>query len=166
MHPIVQAIYDRRSIRRFTGEAVADVLLEKMVKAGMAAPSGKNKRPWHFVIVNERASLEVMREVLPMAQMIDKAAAAIVVCGDNTEKYWVEDCSAATQNILLAADAMGYAAVWAAIYPDEPRIAAVRSILNIPSVYTPLCAVPVGVHADVLRVSSAFEPTKLHWNSW
>jgi len=166
MHPIIHAIYDRRSIRLFSGETIANPLLEEMVKAGMAAPSGRNRQPWQFGIVTERALLDALYAELPYAKMLDKAAAAIVVCGDPSDKYWVEDCSAATQNILLAADALGYGAVWTAVYRNPEREESVRRILQIPVKWTPLCVIPVGVSADTLKEHNNYDPDKIHWNQW
>ncbi len=121
----LNVIYTRRSVRSFTGEAVAREDLMKILRAGMSAPSAVNVQPWAFVVVTKRETLDELCDTLPYAKMLDKAGAAIIVCGipDKDEvysaDYWVMDCSAASENILLAAHALGLGAVWTAVYVDE-----------------------------------------------
>src|SRR5512135_1609558 len=120
----LRVIYTRRSVRSFTGEAVSRDALMKILRAGMSAPSAVNIQPWAFVTVTDRKTLDRLCERLPYAKMLDTAGAAIVVCGIPGKdevyaaKYWVMDCSAATENILLAAHALGLGAVWTAVYVD------------------------------------------------
>ena len=125
----LNVIYTRLSVRKFTGEKVKREDLTAMLRAGMSAPSAVNVQPWSFVVVTDRATLDKLCEALPYAKMLDKAGAAIIVCGvpdkDNTyaKKYWVMDCSLASGNILLAAHALGYGAVWTAAYAEKDRMA-------------------------------------------
>lgn len=165
-------IYSRRSVRAFTGEAVSREDLIKILKAGMAAPSAVNMQPWAFVVVTERKTLDELCGKLPYAKMLDKAGAAIVVCGlpDKDEvyskKYWVMDCSAATENILLACHALGLGAVWTAVYPDATRVEDVRRILGIPENIVPLNVIPIGVPKEKGKPLDKFKEENIHWEKW
>ncbi len=151
----LKTIHDRTSIRSYTEEAVPASMLETLLRAAMAAPSSRNVQPWLFYIVEDRALLTRLSEELPSARMLAQAPLAIVVCGDtqkgdpNAEQVhnWVMDCSAATQNLLLAAHSLGLGAVWTGVYPYAERISTVRAALNLPGHIVPLNVVPVGFPA-------------------
>ncbi len=168
----LEVIYTRRSVRSFTGEPVSRDDLWKILKAGMSAPSAVNIQPWAFIVVTKREVLDKLCEKLPYAKMLDKAGAAIIVCGiPNKDKiyakdYWVMDCSAASENILLAAHALGLGAVWTAVYVDKERIASVRNILNIPEHIIPLNVIPIGVPKDKGSVTDKFREENIHWEQW
>jgi nitroreductase len=138
----------------------------------MAAPSAKNKQVWEFVVVNERSALDRLATLLPYAKMLLQAPVAIVVCGDvskNTEESelnWVSDCSAAAQNLLLAAESLGLGAVWTAAFPYAGRVAAVRQVTHIPDNITPLCVIPVGYPAKAEPIKDKWHPEKIHYNQW
>lgn len=166
-------IYTRLSVRQFTGEKVKKKDLMAMLRAGMSAPSAVNMQPWAFVVVTDRGTLDKLCEALPYAKMLDKAGAAIIVCGvpDKDEiyskDYWVMDCSLASGNILLAAHALGYGAVWTAAYADKDRIKSVREILSIPENIIPLNVIPVGVPADKdEKPKDKFRDENIHWGKW
>lgn len=165
-------IYTRCSVRSFTGEAVSRDRLVEILRAAMAAPSAVNVQPWAFVAVTERETLNALCERLPYAKMLDRAGGAIVVCGipDKDERYskdyWVMDCSAATENLLLACHALGLGAVWTAVHPGEDRIAAVREILGIPQTIIPLNVIPIGVPKENGRVVDKFREENIHWERW
>lgn len=166
-------MYTRHSVRQFTGEKVKREDLMEMLKAGMSAPSAVNVQPWAFVVVTERGTLDKLCEALPYAKMLDKAGAAIIVCGipdkDDTyaKKYWVMDCSLASENILLAAHALGYGAVWTAAYADKERMKSVREILSIPENIIPLNVIPVGIPANKDEKSKdKFKDENIHWEKW
>jgi nitroreductase len=150
----LNVIYTRRSVRKFTGEKVKEEDLAAILRAGMSAPSAVNVQPWAFVAVTDRDILNELCKSLPYAKMLDKAGAAIIVCGipdkDDTyaKQYWVMDCSLASGNILLAAHALGYGAVWTAVYVDSDRVRSVRRILSIPENIIPLNVIPIGIPAD------------------
>ena len=170
---ILDVIYTRRSVRKFTGEKVKKEDLDRMLRAGMSAPSAVNVQPWAFVVVTDRKTLDELCEVLPYAKMLDKAGAAIIVCGipdkDDTyaKKYWVMDCSLASGNILLAAHALGYGAVWTAAYADNERVRSVRSILSIPENIIPLNVIPIGVPEDKdAKPVDKFKEENIHWEKW
>jgi nitroreductase len=168
----LDVIYTRRSVRSFTGEPVSREDLMKILRAGMSAPSAVNVQPWAFIVVTERETLDELCDKLPYAKMLDKAGAAIIVCGipDKdavySRKYWVMDCSAATENILLAAHALGLGAVWTAVYVEEERIRTVRNILGIPETIIPLNVVPIGVPKGKGTVIDKFREENIHWERW
>ena len=176
----LEVILTRRSVRSFTGEAVPRDSLMKILKAGMAAPSARNIQPWAFVAVTERGLLDSLCERLPYAKMLDKAGAAVIVCGIPGKdmvhggeykdaiggKYWVMDCSAAAENILLACHAMGFGAVWTAAYPNEDRIDTVRDIIGVPEDVIPLAVIPIGVPKDKGKVTDKFKEENIRWERW
>jgi len=168
----LNVIYTRRSVRSFTGESVSKEDLMKLLRAGMSAPSAVNVQPWSFVAVTDRQTLDRLCDHLPYAKMLDKAGAAIVVCGipDKDEayskNYWVMDCSAATQNILLAAHALGLGSVWTAVYVDKDRVKTVREILNIPDNIIPLNVLPIGVPMGTGQPIDKFKEENIHWEKW
>ncbi|MFI3321015.1 MAG: nitroreductase family protein [Rikenellaceae bacterium] len=168
---VLNAIINRYSCRLFTDKKVEISLLKEVVRAGMAAPTAKNMQPWEFMIVDEREKLDALSSALPFAKMLTTAQAAIVVCGvdENCEggsPYWVVDCAAATENILLAAQAVGLAAVWTAVYPYKERLDPTYNILDIPQTAIPLCVIPIGYAAREARVKDKFKEEKIHINQW
>jgi nitroreductase len=169
----IETIHERKSVRSYTDKKVTQEQLETIVKAGMAAPTAVNKQPWAFIIIDNRETLDELGEVLPYAKMIKNAPAAIVVCGDMTkalegqsQQFWVQDCSAATQNILLAVESMGLGAVWTAAYPSEERIKSVTDILELPEHIVPLNVIPVGYPVGTEKPKDKWKPENLHWQKW
>lgn len=172
MNDFIKMVMSRGSVRQFTGGPVDAADLETIVRAGMAAPSACNVQPWAFIIVTDRNLMDNLAKKLPYARMLDKAGAAVVVCGvpDRDEsfarKFWPFDCSAATQNILLAAHALGYGAVWTAVFPEEDRVEAVRHECGIPGNIIPLNVIPIGIPAAPARPKDKYRPENVHWNTW
>ena len=165
-----EALRTRRSIRKYTAEPVAPEDVRVMLEAAMLAPSASNRQPWHFVVVDDRATLDRIAAEHPYAKMAADAPLAIVVCGDldaeKTKGFWVQDCSAATENLLLAAHAQGLGAVWTGIYPNAARADAVRSILGLPSYIVPLNVIPVGYPASENTPKDKWKPENIHTNGW
>lgn len=168
----LSVIHNRKSVRHFTGQSVSRDDLVTIVKAGMAAPTAVNMQPWSFVIVTERKRLDALREALPYAKMLDKAGAAIVVCAlpekaiNGSAEFAVIDASCASENILLAVEAMGLGAVWTAGYPDKDRMAAVRKILGIPENVIPLNIIPIGHPTLEDKPKDKFKPENIRWEKW
>ena len=151
----INNIMTRTSIRQYTDEPVSKVCIETMLRAGMAAPTAVNRQPWHFVVVTNRDKLNALATANRGTAMAAKAPLAIVVCGDmqktlqgTGQGFWVQDCSAATENILLAANALGLGAVWTGLYPNEERAKAVRDVLKAPETIVPLCTIVIGHPAE------------------
>ena len=179
----LDVIMSRTSIRNFTGDPVSKEQLETLLKAGMAAPTAMNVQPWRFVVVTDKDKIAEVFGAGPRSGMFTTAAAVIVVCGQTTmmmkpfgqpdapetevvNKFWYEDCSAAAENILLAATAEGLGAVWTAGYPAEERIAPIAASLGIPSGVVPLCIIPVGVPAENPTPKDKWKPENIHWEQW
>jgi nitroreductase len=168
---LYDGLLTRRSIRRFTGERTEDENIFKMIRAGMFAPSANDTRPWHFIIVDDKEIMKKIMEVHPYSSMLKKASHAIVVCGDeklqNGPGYYLLDCSAATQNILLAAHALGLGAVWLGVEPKNDRKKAIKEIFGLPVHINPLSIVAVGVPVKIPeRIPARFEPGKIRRNKW
>lgn len=173
MSTTLDVIHSRKSVRNFTDQEVTKEQLETLVKAGMAAPSARNLQPWAFIIVTERTKLNALAEALPYAKMLAKAPAAIIVCGDLSKSvtevdsaYWVQDCSAATENILLAAEATGLGAVWTAAYPYLERMTPVINILEFPKNVIPLNVIPIGYPTGEDKAKNKWKPENMHWEKW
>lgn len=169
---VLENIHNRKSVRQFTSEPVSDEHIQTMLKAAMAAPSAVNYQPWRFVVVTERTELDAMAGVLPYAQMLKQAPLAIVVCGETTwfdgneNPYWQQDCSAATQNLLLAAEALGLGAVWTGVYPDLERSSKLSALLQLPGNVQPLCAIPIGHHDGTTQPKDKWKPENIHYGKW
>ncbi len=152
---VLENIASRTSIRAYTSEPVGDETITALLKAGMAAPTAMNTQPWTFYVVRDKELMRSLAEVLPYAKMAADAAVLIVPCGDRDRflsgedmTYWVQDLSAASENILLAAHAMGLGAVWTGVYPIRERIADVSRILEMEDSHVPFCVIPIGWPAD------------------
>ena len=162
-NPAIENILTRRSIRSYTDQDVEPEKIEAILEAGMAAPSGKNGQPWDFVVLTRREILDEMAERLPYAKMLREARVAIAVCADRTKSpYWYVDCSAAAENILLAAHALGLGAVWTATYPYRDRMDVVKELCGLPGSYDSLCVIPVGYPAREARPKDNFDAGKIH----
>ncbi len=163
----IENIMSRKSVRKYLPKPVEKEKVQTLLKAGMAAPSGKDIRPWEFVVVTDRAALDSMAAALPYAKMLTHAPMAIVVCGDTTKSsYWYLDCSAATQNILLAAEALELGAVWTAAYPYDDRMAVVSRYTALPEHIKPLCVIPVGYPAMPHSPKDKWDESKVHENKF
>ena len=166
-------IHQRKSVRNFTRQAVSRQQLETLVRAGMAAPTAMNKQPWVFIAIDERKTLDELGDGLPYAKMLKQTPAAIVVCGDlnktlegKAQEFWIQGCSAATQNILLAAESMGLGAVWTGVYPLENQVKTVSTILGLPAHVIPLNVIPVGYPTGSDHPKDKWKAENLHWQAW
>lgn len=166
----MEAILTRRSIRSYTSDAVPDNVLKELLKAAMAAPSADNEQPWHFMIIKDRNTLNQIPTVHPYAKMIKKAPVAILVCGDLDlavhGEMWVQDCSAATENILIAVQSKGLGAVWLGVYPREERINGLRRLLQIPNRIIPFALIPIGYPAEQKPPSNRYREDRIHHDIW
>jgi len=166
----LDAIRTRRSVRKFTDKKIPKEMVDKLLEAAMSAPSAGNQQPWHFVVIDDKNILEEVPNVSLYAPMAKEASTAIVICGDpSLEKYpgfWVQDCSAATQNILLAAHALGLGAVWSGIYPLDDRVSGFRALLGIPDKITPLSIVIMGYPIEIPKPATRFKQERIRYNKW
>lgn len=166
----LDVIMSRRSIRRFTEQPLTREQLDIVVRAAMAAPSAGNQQPWRFVVVTDRPVLAQLAEATPYSKLVADCAAAIVVCGDTREEkhpgYWVQDCSAATQNALLAVNGLGLGAVWIGVHPISEREANVAGIIGAPQGVRPLGMIAIGHPAEEKPPAERYEPAFVHSNHW
>jgi nitroreductase len=163
-------IFTRRSIRKYTGKPIPEDQLHTILRAGFSGPTASNTRPWHFIIVRGAAVLEAVTEAHPYSKMLPSAGCGILVCGDTAcnpnEYYLTEDCSAAIENMLLAAHALGLGAVWLGIHPREERVEAMRKLMNIPEGILPVGLMAVGVPAETKDAPDRYEEKKVHFEKW
>jgi nitroreductase len=166
-----EAILARRSIRSYQDRPLERALLVKLLEAAMAAPTACNAQPWEFVVIDNQGGMAKLREILPFGKY--NAPAAIVVCGSQekalnncAEKYWVQDCSAALENILIAAAGMGLGTVWNGVYPIDERVQAVSAALELPAAVTPLGVVYVGYPGEEKEARTQYEEGRVHWGMY
>lgn len=173
---VLENIANRKSVRAYTDEPVSDADIETLLRAAMAAPSAMNRQPWEFIVVNDRDSLDALAGKLRHAKMLAQAPLAIVVCAETMltlrdgtvveNLFWEHDASAATENLLLAAEALGLGAVWTAA-SDPERSAVVCEALGITGTVKPLCVIPIGHPANPdEQPKDKWNPDKIHWNRW
>lgn len=168
---VLDNIATRTSVRDYEARPVEKEKIEKMLRAAMAAPTAMNKQPWHFVVVDQRNVLDALAGANPYAKMLKKAPLAIVVCG-NTDKmiegggrdFWIQDASAATENLLLAAHAMGLGAVWTGAYPSEERCISISKVLSLSDNLIPLNMIVVGYPAEQPQPKQKFKEENISYN--
>lgn len=166
----LEAIYTRRSVRNFKEDPVSEEDLHDLLKAGMQAPSAKNEQPWHFVVIDDPEVLHAIPEFHPHAKMLLDAPLAILVCSDRKletkRASWLQDCSAATENILLAAHAKGLGGVWLGIFPDSDRVFGMQTLLAMPKDVRPVALVAIGHPASQPDPVDRFKQERVHQNRW
>jgi nitroreductase len=164
----LEVLFTRRSIRKYTGEPVTADELHTILEAGMNAPSANNRQPWRFIVVDDRAKLNAIMEVHPYSKMLAEAPLALIVCGDTSvsEKFWQQDCAAATENILLAARALGLGTVWMGVYPDVERAKGIAALFGVPDTVKPMCIIAVGHPAEQKGRVERYDEGKIHKNGW
>lgn len=171
----IDCIMTRTSVRNYDGREVPDSIINKILRAGMAAPTAANQQPWQFVVVTEQSLKDSISAAFEYSKMVEHCSFAVVVCGDmdNLFKgdshdggFWVQDCSAASENMLLAAHALGVGGVWCGIYPLDDREQRLRQILNLPASLTPLNVMAFGYPANKTTPKDKWNPAKIHYNAF
>ena len=170
---VLHNILQRKSVRAYTDRAVSHEQLDTLIRAAMAAPTGRDMRPWHFIVLEGRHQLSPLAEQLPYAKMLAEAQAAVVVCGDmsvtdkegNPSRNWTFDCSAATENLLLQAESMGLGAVWTGVYPYDERIEVVKQALHLPDHLIPLNVIPIGYPKGDPQPKDKYDPAKVEYRN-
>lgn len=165
----MDAVLTRRSIRSYTPEPVSDHIVTQLLQAAMSAPTAANQ-PYHFVVIRDRNTMEAVLGFHPHARMLKQASVAIAVVGDPSiealKGRWVLDCAAATENILIAAHALGLGACWVGIYPVEERIEGLRRLVGMPDHLIPLSMVSLGYPAEKKDPPARFRPERIHHERW
>lgn len=166
----LEAIFGRRSIRKYTAEPVAEADVETILHAAMAAPSAGNQQPWRFVVTTDRAQLDAMAETTPYGKMLREAPLAITVCADTGglkhDVMWQQDCGAATENALVAIHALGLGAVWLGFWPKMERVQPLRAVLGLPDGVEPFCVLAVGHPAEAKPPADRYDPSRVHRDRW
>jgi nitroreductase len=171
MNEVINTIFTRRSIRKFQSEKVDDEIIKILLQAAMAAPSACNSQPWEFIVVTKEVILKNLQSTLYSGNY--QAPAAIVVCGNPAlgnnsaaRHFWVQDCSAAAENILIAASALGLGSVWIGVYPLPSVIKPVAEILNLPENVVPLCVIYVGYPAEIKKPRTQYDDKRIYWQAY
>ena len=170
---VINTIMTRTSVRQYTEEPVSEAQIETLLRAAMAAPSAADVRPWSFVVVKERAMLDSIPMHIREARPVGRSQVAITICGDmqrafegETRNYWIEDTSAATENLLIAAHAMGLGAVWCGVYPQSEKVRYMRELLQLPEYIVPMGIVAIGHPAESPEPKDKWDPERVHVNVW
>lgn len=165
-------IFNRRSVRKYSEDPLPEGAIRDLLEAAMAAPSAVARDPWRFVVVEDKATLESITDGLPNGQMLKEAKAGIVVCGliseahDNQLSYMLQDCSAAIENTLLAAAALGIGSCWLGVHPREERMDHLRDLLDIPEDVTPMGVISLGMPAKRPEPRTRYSESKVHREKW
>jgi nitroreductase len=165
-------IFGRRSIRVYSPGEVSEAAVTKLLEAAMAAPSAMTKDPWRFVVVRDKQTLAKLATVHPGAAMLSAAAMAIVACGDldaafeRQISYLLQDCSAAIENLLLAAHAQGLGACWVGIHPGEALIKRVKDWLDLPAPVIPVAVIALGVPGEEQPPRTRYNADYVHREKW
>jgi nitroreductase len=164
----IEALFARRSVREFTGDEVDTADIRALLEAGMAAPSARGLDPWRFVVVTDRRTLDRLAVVHPYAKMLKHAGACIAVCGDRAvaPDFWVQDCSAATENILVAASMLGLGTCWLGVHPRAERERSLKEVLRVPDEVGMLCLVAVGKPKRVPEPRTRYDEANVHQETW
>ena len=166
----LDAIMTRRSVRKYTQVPLPEGIIDTLLRAAMAAPSAGNQQPWHFIVVTDPALLQKVPSIHPHAHMVAHAPAAILICADlQREKHkdmWPQDCSAATENLLLGAHDQGLGAVWLGIFPREDRSEAFSRLFGLPDHVKPFSMIALGCPAEKPAPADRYDPGRIHQNHW
>lgn len=171
---VMQNILSRKSVRAYTDQPVSRAQIDTLLRAAMAAPTGRDMRPWKFIVVDDKEMLKTLAGRLPYAKMLPEAQAAVLICGDlsvtddkgNPSTNWMFDCSAATENLLLAAESMGLGAVWTAVYPYDERLRHVMEVMQLPDYIVPLNVIPIGYPKGNPQPKDKYDTDNIHYNGW
>ncbi len=167
---MLDTIYDRRSIRKYQEKPVEEKLLNEILKAGMYAPSAVNKQPWHFVVITDKEVMRDIENLHPYASSLQTAPVAIMVCGDTNlefaQNFYLTDCAAVTENILLAAKWLGLDTCWMGIYPWEKTMKDFSDYFKLPENIKPYSLIAVGYGAETKSRPDRFDESKIHINKW
>ncbi len=172
MNSKLKMVFQRRSVRRFKSGGLSDAVVNDLLEAAMAAPSACAKDPWHFVVIRTPATLQRIADGLPNGQMLREAAAGIAVCGDPARahdgqlSYLLQDCSAAIENLLVAASALGLGACWLGVHPREDRLVHLRQVLGIPESILPVAVIALGLPGEEKPLRTRYAADKVHQEKW
>ena len=166
----LKAILTRRSIRQYKKQKVTKNKINDIIKAAMYAPSAMNYQPWHFIVIDKREAINQLYKFNPHADMLLTAPSAIIICGDLKVEmnidYLVQDCSAATQNALLAIHELGLGGVWISSYPNKDTVEGIRMYYGLPENIVPVSIIALGYAKEEVETEDRFNKSKIHLNKW
>ncbi len=165
---VIDNMLERVSVRQYSDKKIEQEKIDTILKAAMSAPSGMNRQPWEIIVVNDKEKLAAIADATPNARYSKDSQVTIIVCGDTkvSDKLWMQDCCAVTENILLAAQALDLGAVWCMCYPKQENISAVQEICKLPKNVVPLSIIPIGYPAAKQEAKQKYNPDKIHINEW
>jgi nitroreductase len=172
MNPELDFIFTRRSVRKYQAREVPATMVQDLLEAAMAAPSAVARDPWHFLVIRAQRTLQQLADVLPNGQMLRQAAAAFIACGDinrahdRQESYMLQDTSAAVENILLAANALGLGGCWLGVHPRPERVAGIRDLFHLPDNIIPVCGIALGWPAEQPEPRTRYKEDRVHLEKW
>jgi len=172
MNPQLDFIFTRRSVRKYQAREIPAAVMHDLLEAAMAAPSAVARDPWHFLVIRAPQTLQQLADVLPHAQMLRQAPAAIIVCGDinlahdRLESYMLQDISAAVENILLSANVLGLGGCWLGVHPRPERIAGIRELFRLPDHIIPVCGIALGWPAEQPPARTRYNRDRVHMEKW
>jgi len=172
MNLTLKFIFSRRSVRKYEKREIPEEMFTDLFEAAMAAPSAVAKDPWHFILIRDRKILDRIVEILPNGQMLRQAPAAVIVCGDINKanlkevSYMLQDLSAAVENILLAATALGLGSCWLGMHPRPDRMDPIRNLFSLPENIIPMCGVALGWPAEQPEPRTRYNPERIHLEKW
>ena len=167
-NPAIDNILNRKSVRQYSNKKIEQEKIDLILKCAMAAPSAMNKQPWELLVVTDKEKLEKIAEIAPNASYSKNSQVTIIVCGDKivSDKFWEQDCSAVTENILLAVESLQLGAVWCAIYPDEVKVQQIQECFSLPENIIPLNVIPIGYPSAKEYPKEKYNSKKIHLNGW
>ena len=172
MNKKLDFIFARRSIRQYQNRDIPETIIRDILDAAMAAPSAVCKDPWHFIVIRSKTTLASVAECLPNGKMLTAGPVGLIVCGDlnqahdNELSYLLQDCSAAIQNALLAANALGLGTCWLGVHPRVDRIAHIRQVLGLPEHVMPICGIAMGWPEEQQPPRTRYSDDAVHHESW
>lgn len=169
----IDSIYNRRSIRSYSNKELDSKTIEKLINAAVQAPSAVNRQTWEFVVITEQSLKDKIADTFIYSKMVKDAPAAILVCGNleralpaEAQDFWIQDCSAATTNLLLAAHSLNIGTVWTGVYPSKERVDFYKQLLNLPENIVPFALIPMGYPDKEYGEKAYRTPEKIHYNNW
>jgi len=164
----IENMLNRKSVRKYSDKEVEQEKIDLILKSAMSAPSAMNKQPWEILVVTDKKKLEQISKDIPNASYSKSSQLVIIVCGDKkiNEKFWIQDCCAVTENILLSVESLELGAVWCAVYPFEDKVEKIQKLFNMPENVIPLNVIPIGYPANKENSKQKYDSNKIHINNW
>jgi len=166
----MKSLLERRSIRKYKDEKIKPEIVKDLLRAAMSAPSAANQKPCYFIVIDDRVTLEAMAAFHPNAGMLKNAPLAIVVCATNElgafKDFWVQDCAAASENILTAVQEKGLGATWIGVYPFKKHIEPTKKLFKLPENITPFSFISIGYPDETKKIVDRYEEERVHYNTW